>query len=207
MENSVASGPRKSQLERFIEKLKKPSTEGAQESECLACDRIGAIEAKLSKHFQTDEDPTFKNCCGTGVAWHRQRMPFSDMPDQPSSDKHLYCVAFVVDINWPHFCDTYAVPVEAALCRFGAVADGGENAFNRVGRADALLMLCGVVLEGHEFGSVFLQGQRNFGELWASSLDEQIEGHCLRKIFIAWDGVDLPNLIWKTMKYQRRSKR
>jgi hypothetical protein len=72
----------------------------------------------------------------------------------------------------------HAVPVEAALCPFGAVADGGENAFNRVGGVDALLMLRGVVIEGHELGSVFLQGQRNLGELWPSSLDEQTEGHC-----------------------------
>ena len=57
----------------------------------------------------------------------------------------------------------HSVPRQAAFRAFGAVADGAERTFDRVGCSDALPVPGGEIKEGHHLFAVLLQAQRGLG--------------------------------------------
>jgi hypothetical protein len=54
----------------------------------------------------------------------------------------------------------HAVAGQAALGTFSPMANSREARLNRIARADALLMLCRKIVEGHQLFVIFLQAQR-----------------------------------------------
>jgi len=69
----------------------------------------------------------------------------------------------------------HSVPRQAAFRAFGAVADGAERTFDRVGCSDALPVPGGEIKEGHHLFAVLLQAQRGLGVFRVISLEEQVK--------------------------------